>query len=75
MPDYICRWKTHENIPWSSSGEPSFVHVYCMLLGFPLAIRLIIKDSSSIPTTVADGGGVNFGGTILLLYVITHYNK
>jgi len=44
-----------------------------MFVGFPLAIRLIIKDSSSIPTAVADGGGVNFGGTVYHFYC--DYNK
>lgn len=48
---------------WSSSGEPSFVHVYWIFVGFPLAIKLITIDSSSIPTAVDDGSGVNFGGT------------
>lgn len=32
-------------------------------MGFPVATRLITNDSSSIPTAVDDGGGVNLGGT------------
>lgn len=50
-------------LPWSSSGEPSFDHVYWMFVGFPVATKLITNDSSSIPTAVDDGGGVNLGGT------------
>jgi hypothetical protein len=34
-----------------------------MLVGLPDATRLITNDSSSIPTAVDDGGGVNLGGT------------
>lgn len=50
-------------LPWSSNGAPSFVHVYWMFVGFPAATRLMTNDSSSIPTAVEDGGGVNLGGT------------
>lgn len=49
--------------PCSSSGEPSFDHVYWIFAGFPVANKLITIDSSSIPTAVDDGSGVNFGGT------------
>jgi hypothetical protein len=31
--------------------------------GLPKAAKLITRDSSSIPTAVDDGGGVNLGGT------------
>lgn len=34
-----------------------------MFVGLPTATRLITKDSSSIPTAVDEGGGVNLGGT------------
>lgn len=34
-----------------------------MLVGFPDATRLITKVSSSMPTAVDDGGGVNLGGS------------
>lgn len=51
-------------LPWSSSGAPSFVQVYWILVGFPVAVRLITNVSSSIPTAVDDGGGMNFGGTV-----------
>jgi hypothetical protein len=32
-------------------------------VGLPDATRPITRDSSSIPTAVEEGGGVNFGGT------------
>jgi hypothetical protein len=34
-----------------------------MFVGLPDATSPITKDSSSIPTAVDEGGGVNFGGT------------
>lgn len=34
-----------------------------MLAGLPVATRPMTNDSSSMPTAVDDGGGVNFGGT------------
>lgn len=51
------------SLPCSSNGEPSFVHVYWMFAGLPDATRPITSDSSSMPTAVEDGGGVNFGGS------------
>ena len=51
------------SLPCSSSGDPSFVQVYCIDVGLPLATKLITICSSSIPTAVDEGGGVNLGGS------------
>lgn len=50
------------------TGCPSFVHVYAMDIGFALAIIATCSDSPSLPTTVDDGGGKNFGGSVRVRY-------
>lgn len=45
-------------------GKPSFVHVYWISAGLPIATNGISSNSPSIPTDVVDGGGLNFGGTV-----------
>lgn len=35
-----------------------------MFVGFPVATSPITSVSSSMPTAVDDGGGVNLGGTV-----------
>jgi hypothetical protein len=35
-----------------------------MSLGFPDACRAMMSDSSSMPTAVDDGGGVNLGASV-----------
>lgn len=59
----LIQQKKYVSLPCSSSGDPSFVQVYCIDVGLPLATKLITICSSSIPTAVDDGGGVNFGGS------------
>lgn len=45
-------------------GNPSLVQVYEIDVGLALACIATCNASPSIPTTVYDGGGRNFGGSI-----------
>uniref|UniRef100_A0A182JF79 Uncharacterized protein n=1 Tax=Anopheles atroparvus TaxID=41427 RepID=A0A182JF79_ANOAO len=44
-------------------GRPSLVQVYDMDIGLPVATMATVSGSPSAPTTVDDGGGLNFGGS------------
>lgn len=55
---------TIRSSPPDKMGKPSLVHVYAIDMGFALAIMATCNCSPSTPTTVDDGGGMNFGGSV-----------
>lgn len=53
-------------LPAVEIGSPSLLHVYTIDIGFAFAFIPTCSDSPSIPTTVDDGGGTNFGASVLM---------